>query len=182
MKKSIGLLEFKSIAKGIEAADTMLKAANVELVLSTPICPGKYITIIGGEVGAVKNAVSAGKGIAGTFLLDEFVIPNVNQEVFPALTGTNPIDHVTSLGIIETMSATASIIAGDTAVKAANVSLIEIRLARGLGGKGFTIFTGEVSSVKSAVKSCEEKLKDSGSLISAVVIASPTKEIISSIF
>lgn len=182
LKKSIGLLEFKSIAKGIEAADTMLKAANVELVMSTPICPGKYITIIGGEVGAVKNAVTAGKNIGGTFLLEDFIISNVNQEVFPALTGTNSIDHIASLGIIETMSATASIIAGDTAVKAANVKLVEIRLARGLGGKGFTIFTGEVASVKSAMKSCEEKLKDNGSIISTVVIASPSKEIISSIF
>jgi len=49
LKKSIGVLEFRSIAKGIEATDAMLKAANVQLILSMPLCPGKYITIIGGE-------------------------------------------------------------------------------------------------------------------------------------
>ena len=46
MKKSLGLIEMKSIPVGIQVADEMLKAANVEIILSTPICPGKYITMI----------------------------------------------------------------------------------------------------------------------------------------
>lgn len=179
MKRSIGLLEYKSIAKGIEAADAMVKAANVELLLSTPICPGKYITIIGGDVGAVKNAVEVGKTIGGAFLIDFHVIMNVNEAVFPALTATLEIDKVASIGVIETISAIGSIVAGDIAVKAANVQLLEIRIARGLGGKGFVIITGEIAAVKSAIKACTVGLEDTGAIISAVEISSPSKDLIS---
>ena len=50
MGKSIGLLELKSIPVGIETADAVLKAANVELLTATPTCPGKYVIIICGAV------------------------------------------------------------------------------------------------------------------------------------
>ena len=60
MGKSIGLLELKSIPVGIETADAVLKAANVELLTATPTCPGKYVIIICGAVGAVKSAMESG--------------------------------------------------------------------------------------------------------------------------
>ncbi|MFT9498103.1 BMC domain-containing protein [Anaerosolibacter sp.] len=179
MKKSIGLVEFKSIAKGIEATDAMLKAAHVELILSTPICPGKYVTLISGDVGAVKNAVEVGKQTGDVFTIESYVIPNVSPSIFPALTATMDVSKVTSLGIIETISAITSIVAGDVAVKAANVQLLEIRLARGLGGKGFVLISGEVAAVKQAIKACENNLEDTGGIISAVAIASPSQELVS---
>ena len=49
MSKAIGLVEYKTIPKGIEAADAMLKASEVQLLFSSPICPGKYVTIVGGD-------------------------------------------------------------------------------------------------------------------------------------
>ncbi|MEW9124613.1 MAG: BMC domain-containing protein, partial [Thermotaleaceae bacterium] len=152
MKKALGLIEFKSIAKGMEATDEMVTSSNVELILSAPICPGKYVTIVSGDVAAVKNSIKVGKDIGSIFTVDDFVIANVHPQIFPALTATTDVNKITSLGIIETISAVSSIMAGDIAVKAANVELLEIRIARGLGGKGFVILTGEISSVKSAVK------------------------------
>lgn len=179
MKKSIGLIEFKSIAKGIDATDAMIKSANVELLLSTPICPGKYLSMVTGDVGAVKNAVEVGKKVGDVFTIDHYVIANISEAVFPALTATMDIDRVSSLGIIETISAITSIKVGDVAVKAAKVELLEIRLARGLGGKGFVLITGEITSVKQAIKACENELEDTGGIVSAVAISSPTKELIS---
>lgn len=181
MKKSIGMIEYRSIAKAMESTDIMLKAANVELILATPVCPGKYVTIVSGEVGAVESAVKAGKLAGDIFVIEDYMIPNINEEVFPALAGTTSYDHLDSLGIIETMSAITSIMAGDIAVKAGNVRLIEIRIARGLGGKGYVLISGELATVNSALRSCEEKLKDTGSIVSSVVIASPTRELISAI-
>ena len=64
MIRAIGLVEFVSIAKGIEAADAMLKAANIELLEAKPICPGKYIVLICGDVSAVENSVNAGRPLA----------------------------------------------------------------------------------------------------------------------
>jgi len=178
LKTSIGIMEFKSIAKGIEATDTMLKAADVQLILSSPLCPGKYITIIGGEVGPVKIAVETGKQAACEFALEGHVISNVSEKVFPALTGTTPVDHYDSLGIIETLTAVSSVIVGDIAVKASNVTLIDIRIARGLGGKGYVLLTGEISSVNTAVRACVERMKEEGTIIATSVIASPTKAVL----
>ena len=62
MKKgaAIGIVETSSIAKGFEIADTVLKAANVEIVLNRTICPGKYIVLVGGDVDAVQASIQAG--------------------------------------------------------------------------------------------------------------------------
>lgn len=178
MKKSIGLLEFKSVAKGMEVADEVLKSANVELILCTPICPGKYVVLITGDVGAVNSAVKVGQQEGGIFLVEAIVLPNIHPDVLPALIGVSDFEKVKDIGVIETMSALSSIQAADIAVKAANIDLIEVRIARGLGGKGFVLFSGEISSVKSAIKTCENELSGTGELLCASVIASPNKELI----
>ena len=46
---SIGLIEVKNVSKGIKVTDEMLKSAGVELLQSGAVCPGKFVTIIGGE-------------------------------------------------------------------------------------------------------------------------------------
>ena len=49
---------------GIQTADEMVKAGNVELLLSTPICPGKYVIIVGGHVGpemCIRDRISCGR-------------------------------------------------------------------------------------------------------------------------
>ena len=71
-KNSIGLIELTSIAAGFLACDAMLKAADVDLVLSRSICSGKYMVMVRGDVAAVQAAVSA--GISGCAILgDRFV-------------------------------------------------------------------------------------------------------------
>ena len=55
---AIGLVESTSIAQGIEAADIMAKTANVQILVSKSICPGKYIVMIGGDVAAESFQVS----------------------------------------------------------------------------------------------------------------------------
>lgn len=175
---SIGLLEVKSVPIGIEAADDMLKAANVDLLVATPICPGKYIIIISGKVGPVESAMKTGVQKAGIFIVSSNIINNAHKSLPSAITGLTEVEKVTALGAIETISALASVRAGDIAAKAANIELIEIRVARGLGGKGFLTFTGDLSSVRSAVSNCVKGLEDTGEITSHCVIASPREEII----
>lgn len=181
MKNSLGLLELRSIAVGIKSADEMLKSADVKLVMATPICPGKYVILITGNVGAVKSAMETGIREADIFLVESHIINNVDEKVVPALSGTSIIEDIKSIGVIETISALTSVKAGDIAVKASNVEIIEIRIARGLGGKGFIIICGELSAVKSAIKSCVSELKEGGQIISTSVIASPEKDLLSNI-
>ncbi|MDD2979022.1 MAG: BMC domain-containing protein [Hespellia sp.] len=175
---SIGLLELKSIPVGIEAADNMLKAANVEIVTATPSCPGKYIIIIQGNVGSVKSAINSGRQVAGSYLISEHIINNVHESISGAILGLTEVDKIASVGVIETISALSAVQVGDIVAKASNVTLMEIRIARGLGGKGVVTFTGEVSSVRSAVKACINGMGDSGELTSHCVIPSPHPDLL----
>lgn len=178
MRKAIGLIELKSTPIGIKVADTMLKTANIELILSNPICPGKYIILISGNTAAVENSIKAGILEAGIFLIDSHILNNVHPKVLPAILGVSKVDNIKSIGIIETMSALSSIKASDIALKASNVDLLDLRIAKGLGGKGFFIICGEIGAIKSAIKSCTNELKNTGDIISCVEIASPHKDLL----
>lgn len=177
MKKAVGFIEFKSIPAGIEATDDMLKSGNVELLMASPLCPGKYVSIIAGDVGAVEASIKNGKHIGGIHVLEAEVIPNIHPDVLPAMLGAGEISDVKSLGIVETINAISSILIADICVKASNVELIEIRIARGLGGKGYVLITGEISSVKTAIETAKHEMADGGLITSYSVIASPHKDI-----
>lgn len=178
MGKSIGLLELKSIPQGMQTADEMLKAAHVELLVASPICPGKYIIMVTGLVGAVERAVEHGTKIADVFLICHHIINNVHPSVPPALVGTTEVQRIASVGVLETMSALTVVQAADIVAKATNITLMEIRVARGLGGKGFLTFTGEVSTVQAAMNTAVNQLAESGDITSYCVIPSPHKDLL----
>ncbi len=77
-----------------------------------------------------------------------------------------------AVGVIETFSVAAAVIAADASVKAADVELIEIRLGRGLGGKSFVILCGGTSEVKAAVSAAKNTPEVKGLLLRTVVIPS----------
>lgn len=179
MNHSIGLIELGSIAAGWQVCDTMLKTAAVELMLARSICSGKYMVMVRGDVGAVQSAVRAGIQ-AGTFsVIDSFVIPNVHPDVFAAIGGNNKVDALEALGVIESFSVASLIEAADAAAKAANVQLIEIRLAMALGGKAFVTMTGTVSDVSASVEAGAAVVASKGLLTNKVVIPRPRPELLS---
>ncbi|WP_432459778.1 MULTISPECIES: BMC domain-containing protein [unclassified Agarivorans] len=175
MYHAIGLVELSSIAKGIEASDLMLKSANVELLLAKTICPGKYIVLVGGEIGAVKQAVENGKHASGHLCVDSFVIANVHASVLPALSGVSEVNHKKAVGVVETYSVAACITAADSAVKSANVQLVRIHMAFGIGGKCYMVLNGEIADVKTAVTSASQDAGSQGLLVQNCVIPKPDK-------
>jgi microcompartment protein CcmL/EutN len=175
---AIGLIEFSSIAKGIGAADAMVKAAQVDLVISRTICSGKFMNLVAGDVQAVKSSVAAGETYGQEAVIETFIIPNVHPDVFPAMSGSTGVEQLDALGIIEAFSVASLIEGADAAVKAAEVRLIEIRLAMALGGKAFVTLTGEVGAVRAAVAAGEELVSRRGMLVNTVVIPSPREELL----
>lgn len=174
---SIGLVEIKNISKGIKITDEMLKSAGVTLLRSGAVCPGKYVTIVGGDLSSIQAAVDRAEAIAEDALIDKFVIGNLGEKVFDAVCGTADNIEKKSLGIVETFTAASAILAADTAVKTAVVSLIEVRVARGMGGKCFVTMTGEVADVTAAVSAAAKKAAADGVLINTEVIANPHPEL-----
>ena len=179
-KTSIGLVELTSIAAGYQVADAMLKAAEVELLLSRSICSGKYLVLIGGDVAGVASSVEAGASAAHGCVGDTLVIPNVHA-VFPAIAGSSQVSLLEALGIVESFSVASLIEAADAAVKAAKVQLIEVRLAMALGGKAFVSMTGEVSAVQAAVDVAAAVVAGKGLLVNRVVIPAPRQELLTEI-
>jgi microcompartment protein CcmL/EutN len=179
--QAIGMVEFNSIAQGIEAADFMVKAARVDIVTCNTVCPGKYVVLVSGDVAAVQSSVSTGVERGRENVVDEFVLPNVHPAVFPAINCTTGITTLQALGIIETFSIATIIVAADAAVKAADVELIEVRTGMGIGGKAFVTMTGDVAAVKAAVEVGAATAKEKGLLVSQVVIPSPGKQLYSTV-
>lgn len=176
------MIETNSIPVGVNAGDAMLKAASVELVAAQPVCAGKYIVIVTGEVAAVNEAVDAGKAAAGSHLVDSMVISHVHPQVPKAINACNEIGRVASVGVMEAFSLCTAVVVADAAVKAADVQLIDIRLGRGLGGKSFITMTGEVAAVRAAVSAGEKKPEAHGMLSESVVIPSPHPDIVKALY
>ncbi|MEW5820989.1 MAG: BMC domain-containing protein [Cyanobacteriota bacterium] len=173
----IGLLEVNSIAVGIKCIDEMAKKAPVKIIEAMTICPGKYIILITGEVAAVEESMKIGKLTASYHLIDELFLPTTHHQVYPAITGTSKVDTMNSLGIIETFSVASAIIAADKAAKTADVTLITLRLATGLGGKAFVTLTGDISEVEAAVDAGADLAGNEGLLVKKVVIPAPHEDI-----
>ena len=160
------MVEFNSIAAGIDAADQMVKTAQVDPLFFKTICPGKFVAAVTGDVAAVSASVNAGRETHADALVDWFIIPNIHRDVIGALAGATGITERGALGIIETFSAASIVVASDAAVKAADVQLLDVRVALGLGGKGYALMTGDVAAVNAAVEAGSTAAAESGLLVS----------------
>ena len=103
MSKAIGMIEFKTTATGVTAADAMVKTSDVEIVEAQTVCPGKYIAIITGDLSAVKAAVDTAVTTYEDKCIDSFVLGNPHESLFPAIYGTTQVEEISALGILENM-------------------------------------------------------------------------------
>ena len=174
---SIGLIEFNSIARGVESGDSMMKAGGVNLSFAKPVCPGKFMVLVHGDIGSVQAAMDAGIAVGGAHVVNNLTIPRVHPSLIPAINAVVDIEGVNALGVVEYFDIASSIIGADAAAKTGNVQLMEVRLGMGIGGKSYFTLCGEVSDVKSAVKSALEDSEHRGTVVNSCVIPSPTPEL-----
>ena len=176
---SIGLIELSSVAVGYLVEDVMLKAGSVQLLLARTICSGKFLIVVAGDVTSVQAALQGGASAAGASLIERRQIARVHPSVLAAISQSVDVEakQLRSIGVIETFSAASVIEAADTAVKSANVSLLRVHLAMALGGKGFLLMAGDVSSVQAAVAAASKAAADDGMLVGRVVIPAPSPEL-----
>ncbi|MDR2457350.1 MAG: BMC domain-containing protein [Clostridiales Family XIII bacterium] len=182
MKRTIGMLELSSISRGFYIADKMIKISKVEIITASSTCPGKYIIIVHGDTASVENSVKTGEKFAEGFFVDSIIISNVEEQVFPAITGTYIPENIEALGIVESFSMANMLISADAILKSAMLSPIDLRLGTGLGGKAYFTFTGEVSAVETGVNTAKKIAKKDGLLLNAEVIPSPAEELIEALF
>ena len=177
MFKSVGAIELKSIPKGVEATDAALKSAGVDMVTAHPACPGKYEIILTGSISNVEAAVEHVRAKFENYIIDSSIMGRIDEQVITALFGTQSTQKKGSLGLIETFSAATSIKAADIAVKTARVEIFDLRVSRGMGGKGVVLLTGEVGDVTAAVEAGANYAKTTGMLSSYSIIAAPHEDL-----
>lgn len=176
MRKAIGMVEFKTVSSGMRAADRMVKTAEVELLQADTVCPGKFLALISGDLSAVNAAVEAAAKQDPEQLIDRFVLGNPHESIFSALFGATEINSPNALGVLETFSAAAAVVAADTAAKTSLVDLIELRLARGMCGKSYLLLTGEIAAVEAAIERAKQGAGEYGMFLDSAVIPRPDEK------
>jgi microcompartment protein CcmL/EutN len=150
---ALGLVELGSIARGYVVTDAMVKKAPVRLLESRAVTPGKYIVLVTGDVAEVDEALKAGLAAAQGTMIDQLFLPQAHPQIAPLVRGEMPARAAPdALAIIETGSVASTIVSADAAAKAAEVLLLEMRLAVGIGGKGYFTMTGELYQMEAAVE------------------------------
>jgi microcompartment protein CcmL/EutN len=179
---ALGLLEISSIARGMTVADALVKRAAVFLHLNRPVSPGKHLVLCSGEVADVEEALDAGRKQAGTSLCDELLLSQVHEEVLDVLRRKQkrPVPEDLSCGILETLSAAQTLRGADAACKAADVTVFDLRLCDGLGGKGFCVLLGSQDMVEAALSTARELLSP-GLLLCVELIARPHPDFLASL-
>ena len=177
-KSNIAVIEFKSISKGIAVTDEMLKSAEVNLVLASTLCPGKYLTVLEGDVSAAENAVRTADRLGGRHVFSSEVISGINLEVIRAIGGKLASAPLGSIGIIEGLQMSNLINSADMSVDSADVEFLDFRLGKGCGVVSFFVITGILSSVEEAVENAISYLGKCGSLIAYKIINNPDRQVI----
>ncbi|RKY17505.1 MAG: propanediol utilization protein [Planctomycetota bacterium] len=171
---AIALLELASIAVGHRTLDALLKQAEVQLLVARPVSPGRWIILITGQVEELSSALRRGVEVAGAALVDRLFIPNVEPSLLALVSAPGAVpESLDAVGTLETLSVASVIAAGDAAAKAASISLLSLGLARGLGGKCWVSFTGELSDVSAAMDAGAAAASTAGMLLERVVIPRP---------
>jgi microcompartment protein CcmL/EutN len=170
--EALALIELSSIARGHRVADAMLKRAPVGLLRADWVSPGKFLVLVDGDVAAVDEAYRAGLEVAADRVVDRLFLPQAHGSLWSALAGEPSAAAVDSLGIVETTTVAATLLAADAAAKAAAVRLIELQLARGIGGKGFFTVTGPLAEVEAAVEAAVAIL-EAAQVHATEIIAAP---------
>jgi len=141
------------------------------------VCPGKYIIVIAGEVGPVEEAHKAGMETGSEMIVDEMFLPNAHEQLIPAMEACVEVSEIDSLGIIEVFTVASVILSADAAAKAAEVTLIELRMANGLGGKSFYTMTGKLNELEASVEAGLGVIEELGTLVCREIIPNPHRDI-----
>lgn len=194
---ALGVLEVQSVARGVVVCDVMVKRAPVRVLQNHPISPGKHIVIAVGGVAEVEEAMGAGAAVASATLVDRLFLPQADAQLAPlvargaagvpawaggALPATDPksIAGVTvdldAVAVVETFTVCSCLAAADAAAKAAGVTLLDMRLGQGLGGKAFFTLTGDLESVEASVLAARAAI-EGGLLVGTEIIAAPHQDL-----
>jgi len=151
----------------------MVKTSPIGSIYAGTVHPGNYLVLVTGDTASVEIALATGIDIGGSRLTDSVFLPDIHPDVSAAIVGGARAATLReeALGVVETTTVAAVIDAADAGVKAADVEVSSVRLADGLGGKGYVLFSGVVAEVEAAVEAAVERVAPHRTLVRSDVIA-----------
>jgi len=178
---ALGLLELSSIARGVVAADAMVKRAEVELLASRPVPGQKHLIVAAGGVDEIAFAMRAGRAAAEGALVDHLELALLYPPIWQLLgEPVHPPDWrggpVGAAAIVETATVCAAVHAADAAGKTAPIALRDMRLAVGISGRAFFTMTGDLADLEAAAAAAREIAATR--LVALEIIPAPAAELI----
>lgn len=177
---SLGLVETRTIAGGIDLTDVMVKRAQVKLLRAHTICSGRFMILVGGDRASVGEAIAVAREtevkLHAWHLLSQVCEPVLSALTRRELSSFGPSD---AMAVIECKNVVTGISAADAAVKTSGTRLVKIVLGQGINGKSYFILGGELASVEAGVTAAEDVLGTS--LIDRAIIPSPDQAVLSAV-
>jgi microcompartment protein CcmL/EutN len=174
--QAIAVIETASIARGFVVADAAVKRAPVTVKVARPVSPGKFLLVFGGGVDVTVESLEAARIAAGSDVVDELFLPGAHPSLLPAIEAALVPAAGEAIAFVETNSVASTIAAADVALKAVDVVVPRMRLAVGLGGKGWFSIAGTLADVEAAVSAVRQSAHPDR-LVAIELIAQPHPEL-----
>lgn len=178
---ALALLEVDAVATGLRCVDAMVKRAAVEVLEANLVEPGRFLVLFAGDVAEVDESMDAAREAAGGALCGQMMLPFVHPAVLSGLRGAEKrasADELDTLGVIEGTGIASVLEACDRALKDADVELVGLRVAGGLGGRAFFVVCGPQHDVEAAIEVGTAVLQRHEQLHRTECIARPHAELV----
>jgi microcompartment protein CcmL/EutN len=174
--EALAVIETGSIARGFVVVDAVVKKAPVTVKVARPVSPGRFLLVFGGGVEVTLEGVEAARSVAGSDVVDELFLAGVHPGLLPAVDRAITPERGEAVGIVETTTVSAALLAADTALKAVDVTVLRMHLAIGVGGKGWFTLCGPVGDVDAALEAVRATVRPDR-LVASELIAQPHPEV-----
>ena len=176
---AVALLELQGVAAGYACLDIMVKHSPVQILEANLIEPGKFLILYAGGVAEVQEAHQRVLEEREEQIICELLLPFAHEAILSGLRDAekcNKMDDYDCIAVVETKTIAGALLALDRALKDALVSLIGLRVAGALGGKGFFVLEGAQHDIESALETVSRAVSEKGGLFHQEVIARPHPE------
>ena len=148
---ALGLIELSSIVRGISVADAMVKRSPVTIWDAYPVSTGRFLIFVKGGVAEVSEAMYAGLEAAGSALLNSLFLPQLHIAIHYGMDNHCLKPEIDALGLLECTQVSPTLLACDKCLKTTDVSLVQLRMAKGIGGKAYFVVSGPLHQVEASI-------------------------------
>jgi microcompartment protein CcmL/EutN len=178
MNDALALIELDSVASGLAALDTMVKQAPIEVLEANLVEPGKFLILYTGGVAEVEESHQRVMDVFQESVGSSMFLPMVHGGLVDGLRGTEQRKVDDALGVVEGTDVASTLLSADGALKGADVDLVGIRVAIGLGGRGYFLVSGAQHDVQASIDVAASVLEPLGRLHRIELIARPHDEMV----